>query len=60
MNGNFLAINKKPFNEAPADLKNAQIPPVFAIHQVTETILDGASAGGNEPNVQESHHESQA
>jgi hypothetical protein len=59
-NANRKAIGQLSFQEAQSNLEEAQIPPIFAIDQVTVPGSDGPRSGGHAPQVQHRDRQGQA
>jgi hypothetical protein len=48
-------IGYTPFDETKTDLKNTQITAIGTINQNTQTIPDGTSSDGDQPDIEHSH-----
>jgi hypothetical protein len=56
---NRKGVDQLAFNEAQTNLKDRQITAIFTIDQMSATFMNGASAGGHRPNIQQHHGQGQ-
>lgn len=48
-------IGESPLDETQANLEDAQITAIVAIHEMAQTLMGGAIADRDQPDIQECH-----
>jgi len=54
------SIGKSPLDETKTDLEDAQVAAVMTVNEMAKALTDGATADGDEPDLQTSDGQGQA